>query len=147
MNFLNAVAEATITDSAALASPGNGGSISMTEALGLSVTGIVVVMIILALLAILVVILSKVVRTFEKASKGKKSVTKEKAENTAAKLSLKENKQEIKAAALEETQSLGQLELYKTDEKTAAVIMAIVSKESGIALNKLQFNSIKLIEK
>jgi len=41
---------------------------------------------------------------------------------------------------------LGTLNLYKTDEKTAAVIMAIVSKESGVPLNRLKFNSIKLIE-
>ena len=47
---------------------------------------------------------------------------------------------------LPETQSVGSLDLYKTDEKTAAVIMAIVSEESGIPLNRLQFNSIKLIE-
>ena len=48
--------------------------------------------------------------------------------------------------ALPENQTLGTLNLYKTDEKTAAVIMAIVSKESGVPLNRLKFNSIKLIE-
>ena len=39
------------------------------------------------------------------------------------------------------------LELYKTDDKTAAAIMAIVSNQTGIPLNKLAFKSIKLIEK
>ena len=38
-------------------------------------------------------------------------------------------------------------ELYKTDEETAAKVMAITSKESGIPLDRLVFKSIKLIEK
>lgn len=40
----------------------------------------------------------------------------------------------------------GELELVNTDEKTAAVIMAIVSDKSGIPLNRLAFKSIKLME-
>lgn len=145
MNFLNAAAEATLTDAAALVSSGKGESLSITEALGISVTGIAVVMIILALLAVLVVILSKVIRTVESVSK-KKAKSKDKSE-AEVKLPVAEKKAENKTVALDETQSAGKLDLYKTDEKTAAVIMAIVSNESGIPLNKLQFNSIKLIEK
>lgn len=38
------------------------------------------------------------------------------------------------------------LELVGTDEKTAAIIMAIVSEKSGIPLNRLSFKSIKLME-
>lgn len=40
----------------------------------------------------------------------------------------------------------GDLELVGTDEKTAAVIMAIVSDKSDIPLNRLQFKSITLME-
>ncbi len=40
----------------------------------------------------------------------------------------------------------GTLELVDTDEKTAAVIMAIVSHQSGIPLERLQFKSITLME-
>ena len=40
----------------------------------------------------------------------------------------------------------GELELIGTDEKTAAIIMAIVSDKSGIPLNRLSFKSIKLME-
>lgn len=40
----------------------------------------------------------------------------------------------------------GELDLVNTDEKTAAVIMAIVSDKSGIPLNRLAFKSIKLME-
>ncbi len=42
--------------------------------------------------------------------------------------------------------STGDLELVNTDEKTAAVIMAIVSNKSGIPLERLQFKSITLME-
>ena len=42
--------------------------------------------------------------------------------------------------------SSGELELVGTDEKTAAVIMALVSHNSGIPLNRLSFKSIRLME-
>ncbi len=42
--------------------------------------------------------------------------------------------------------SNGELELIETDEKTAAVIMALVSYKSGIPLNRLSFKSIRLME-
>ena len=61
-------------------------------------------------------------------------------------LAVKEVVKPQDGVALPENQTLGTLNLYKTDEKTAAVIMAIVSKESGVPLNRLKFNSIKLIE-
>ena len=50
------------------------------------------------------------------------------------------------SAAMPEGMMQGELELVDTDEKTAAVIMAIVSKKSGIPLNRLSFKSIKLID-
>lgn len=115
-------------------------SMSMLEALSVSVTGIIVVMIILALLAVLVVILSKAIRLIESKTKG---TTKKDEKVIETKT---EEKKSSNGTPLPETQSVGSLDLYKTDEKTAAVIMAIVSDESGIPLNKLQFNSIKLIE-
>ena len=40
----------------------------------------------------------------------------------------------------------GELELINTDEKTAAVIMALVSHQTGIPLERLDFKSIRLIE-
>lgn len=115
-------------------------SMSMSEALSVSVTGIIVVMIILALLAVLVVVLSKAIRAVESKAKGT-AKKEEKVIETKT-----EEKKSSNGTPLPETQSVGSLDLYKTDEKTAAVIMAIVSDESGIPLNKLQFNSIKLIE-
>ena len=43
-------------------------------------------------------------------------------------------------------QSIGDLTLINTTEEEAAVIMAITSSKSGIPLNRLKFNTIKLME-
>ena len=51
------------------------------------------------------------------------------------------------AAAPEEIFSSGSLKLKDCDEKTAAMIMAIVADDTGIPLNELVFKSIKLVEK
>ena len=51
------------------------------------------------------------------------------------------------AAASEEEFSSGTLKLKDCDEKTAAMIMAIVADDTGIPLNELVFKSIKLVEK
>ena len=50
-------------------------------------------------------------------------------------------------AAPEEIFSSGSLKLKNCDEKTAAMIMAIVADDSGIPLEELVFKSIKLVEK
>jgi Na+-transporting methylmalonyl-CoA/oxaloacetate decarboxylase gamma subunit len=49
--------------------------------------------------------------------------------------------------APEEVFSSGSLKLKNCDEKTAAMIMAIVADDSGIPLEELVFKSIKLVEK
>ena len=43
--------------------------------------------------------------------------------------------------------SAGELKLYDTDPKTAAMIMAIVADETGTPLNQLRFKSIKEVKK
>lgn len=124
--------------------------ITIAEALNVSVTGFVVVLLILALLAVLVLLLSKGVRAVEGSAKKKKSAPKAKAEKAPATAPAKAPAATVPApaaTALPANCSTGQLDLYDVDEKTAAVIMAIVSHESGIPLNRLQFKSIKAIEK
>ena len=50
------------------------------------------------------------------------------------------------AAVSEEEFSSGSLKLKNCDEKTAAMIMAIVSDNTGIPLSELIFKSITLVE-
>ena len=108
------------------------------EAFSISITGIVVVLLMLALLALLVQLLSKTIQFFEKKTQKKPA----EAEKTDA-----HSNQKTVGTPLAENQSAGSLDLNGVDEKTAAVLMAIVSHKSGIPLNRLAFKSIKKIEK
>ena len=58
----------------------------------------------------------------------------------------KQAQSSAKAPATAANVSTGTLDLIDTDEKTAAVIMALVSNKSGIPLNRLSFKSIRLME-
>ncbi len=51
------------------------------------------------------------------------------------------------AAAGEQQTANGKLELLNVDSKTAATVMAIVSFESGIPLDELNFKYIKALDK
>lgn len=53
----------------------------------------------------------------------------------------------VEAASPQNDFSAGTLILKDTDEQTAAMIMAIISHESGIPLSELCFKSIHLINK
>lgn len=111
------------------------------EALNVSATGFIVVLIILALLACIIVVLSKAIRLFDRDNSKKVS-------NDEKKISVPVS-EPAKATAVESTQTVQiptGLELYKTSEKTAATIMAIVSHESGIPLERLAFSSIRLVD-
>lgn len=116
--------------------------ITFGHAINIAITGFVVVIIVLAVLAVLVKLLSMGVTAV--LGKGKEVKT-----ETPPKKTETESAKPVTAASvhsLPDNQSEGRLDLYKTDEKTAAVIMAIISKESGVPLNRLRFNSIKLVE-
>ncbi len=106
----------------------------LSEALAVSLIGIVTVMIILAVIAGLIILVSKTIRAIEAKASGSEKV----AATAPAAVS------PIAAPAAGQTQ--GQVDLIGTDEKEAAVIMAIVSNKSGIPLERLSFKSIKLIE-
>lgn len=114
--------------------------LSILDALNISLTGFFVVLIILALLAIIIVLLSKVIRVVE-------GIDDKKDKN------IKIEKKAVSAPAVTPVEKVtapavynGGVELYKTDLKSAAMAMAIVSHESGIPLNRLQFTSIKLVD-
>lgn len=103
-------------------------------ALQVSLFGILMVFLLLIILAVLIMIISRVVRLGENLA-GKK--------NTASDEPAPVQQSAAAGTPLPGTQSQGTLELDGVDEPTAAVIMAIVSDESGIPLNRLLFKSIK----
>lgn len=103
-------------------------------ALQVSLFGILMVFMLLIILAVLIMIISRVVRLGENLA-GKK--------NAASDEPAPVQQSAAAGTPLPGTQSQGTLELDGVDEPTAAVIMAIVSDESGIPLNRLLFKSIK----
>ncbi len=110
----------------------------LTEALMTSIVGIGTVLCILAIIAVLIILVSKIIRGFEGAvsKKNEKAVVEAPAASAAKPTGV------IPVAGV----SQGTIDLVNVDEKTAAIIMAIVSDKSGIPLNRLSFKSIKLVE-
>lgn len=100
------------------------------QAVATAVVGILTVMLILAVIDLLIILVSKAIRKIES--------------NTVSQDDSKPI--ECKLPPLPKTQSQGAVKLIGVDEPTAAIIMAIVSHQSGIPLNRLQFESIKQTE-
>ncbi len=113
---------------------------SIFESLVVGLICISIVFAVLATLYIMISILSKALAGSGKKSKAAETVevpvTDQVSELNAA--------QEQTAAAAD--YSAGELKLKNVDEKTAAMIMAIVSHESKIPLNELVFKSISAAE-
>ena len=101
--------------------------------------GIVILVVfgVLLLMYILISISGKIIEAITKA--GKKEEPAKAAPAVAAPVAA--------AAVPEEEFSSGSLKLKDCDEKTAAMIMAIVADDTGIPLSELVFKSIKLVEK
>ena len=106
------------------------------EAIARSLIGITTVIIILAIIAVLIILVSKIIRAFEGAAAKKAPATPAATSASSAPAGV----------PMPAGMNQGELELINTDEKTAAIIMAIVSDKSGIPLNRLSFKSIKLVE-
>ena len=97
-----------------------------------AVLGLTVVMATLALIAVFILLISKIIRVIEA------TATKAKPEVEAVPAPA--------GAPMPAGTNNGEIDLIGVDEKTAAVIMAIVSQQSEIPLNRLSFKSIKLID-
>lgn len=107
------------------------------EMLIVAVVGILIVIIELGILAVLIQGISKIVRALESAVGGKK-------EESASHVPVEAPA--APAAPVAMPASSSGVELVGVDEPTAAVIMAIISNESGIPLEQLNFKSIKITE-
>lgn len=119
---------------------GEGAEMTVGRALLISFVGFLLVFVILSIIALFVKAQGKIfdginVRREEK-STGNRSLT---ADETPSPLS-------GTRSPLPESESQGQLKLTDVSEEEAVLIMAIVARDSGIPLNHLQFNSIRLLE-
>lgn len=103
-------------------------------ALKISVSGFFVVFVGLGLIFFSIKILSMIISLFDKPKIQTNEVA---AEDTANETN---DIDELNVVGY------GEMKLFGVDEKTAAMIMAIVSDESKISLAELRFKSIKLLE-
>lgn len=108
---------------------------TIMDAILTSVIGIIVVMAVLAMIAVLIILVSKVIRKIESSvAKSEAVIGSDPVAPGSAGVPMPDGMNE------------GEVELIDTDEKTAAVIMALVSHNSGIPLNRLSFKTIKLLD-
>lgn len=115
-------------------------SLTLPETLLVAVAGIIVVIFELALLTVLILGLSKIMRSIE--SRLSKSSLPEAPDVPAATPAANPAPAPAPAPAAAVPAMAG-IQLTDVDEPTAAVIMAIVSSESGIPLERLSFKSIR----
>lgn len=106
---------------------------SVLESLQVSLYGFAVVFIVLIALSVFVVFESKLVQLFEKNAK-------------VTQIAATTFDQNVNTILQTSGASNGELRLEGVDEKTAAMIMAIVSDESQIPVSQLIFKSIKAID-
>lgn len=111
---------------------------TLAESLLVSLYGFAIVFAVLVALSFLLDVQAKLVRFFEGKKKPVTSMTE------ATKSPSVETP--INPLRNVTTQQTGELRLVGVDEKTAAMIMAIVSDESHIPLSQLIFKSIKALD-
>ena len=109
-------------------------TMSVSRALLISVVGICVVFVILGIIALFVKLMGVV---FDRIQKNKPAAPYIPSATSATGET---------GTLLPDDTSKGTLTLENVSEEEAAIIMAIVSNQSGIPLNRLQFNSIRCME-
>ena len=116
--------------------------LTTSETMFVAIAGIAVVLLELAILAVLIVLLSKIFKAIEnKVSTNTETVATEVVDTPAA-APVASPAVSVSAPAYTVP---GGLRLIDTDERTAAVVMALVSDQSGIPLEKLYFKSIRCL--
>ena len=129
--------------------------ISVVDALLLAVIGIVIVFIVLIALMLIVMLVGKIFDGSEKLQKEhpewgekiaevkSKMMFWKKADGNASGDAQQNHGSETAPLA---NGTCGELKLINTDERDAAMIMAIVADSTGTPLNELRFKSIKKVE-
>ena len=122
--------------------------LKVTDALLLALIGIVVVFIVLILLMLIVTLVGKIFDGSEKL-KEKHPEWNDKVQNLKAKMTFWKKDKEEETETVEQPLAkgtCGELKLINTDERDAAMIMAIVADQTNTPLNELRFKSIKRVE-
>ena len=108
--------------------------ITISESLWLSILGMLIVFVVLILLSVIIYLTGKAGHTKEKIGTVKETGT------------IKNEIENITGGDIKFLQKETALKLVNVDEKTAAIIMAIVADYSKTAIENLSFKSIRLLE-
>lgn len=111
-------------------------NITLGESLGYSVLGLVVVFLMLMLLMAVIWVMGRVMRRQDKPAPVPAAPAPAPAAAPAAPA----------AGKVPAKGSLGEIDIYNVDERTAAILMAIVADKMDAPLNELRFISIKEIQ-
>lgn len=114
---------------------GSADAMTISKALLVALVGFVTVIVILAIIALFIKLIAYIFSL----------ITKKKAASAPAPVKKTAAVPAVQTAPVARTMH-GQVKLIDVDEPTAAVIMALVSHNSGIPLEKLDFKSIKPLE-
>lgn len=115
-------------------------TLTMSETLFVAVAGVLVVMAELALITVLILGISKILRSIEgKLTNGDEEAAEVKVTPVAPSAPAAPAAPAAPVAYI----PAGSIQLIDVDEPTAAVVMALVSNQSGIPLERLMFKSIK----
>ena len=117
-------------------------TLTMSETLLVAVAGIAVVMLELALITVIILGISKTMRSIESKLAGKSDDNAPEATSITA-VPDAPVAAPAPAAAPSVYYGAGRTQLIDVDEPTAAVVMALVSNQSGIPLERLSFKSIR----
>lgn len=115
-------------------------TLTMNETLLVAVAGIAVVMVELALITVLILGISKIMRSIESKLTGGDDET---PEVSVTAVPVAPTPTATPVAAPVSYAPAGSIQLIDVDEPTAAVVMALVSNQSGIPLERLAFKSIR----
>ena len=109
---------------------GSEDAMTISKSLLVALVGFITVVVLLAIIALFIKLIAFIFSLFTKKKPAEKPVT-----------------APVQHAATKSATALrGDVRLVDVDEPTAAVIMALVSHNSGIPLERLDFKSIKLLE-
>lgn len=117
-----------------------GKALETSDVLMVCAVGIIVVIVELALIAFCITGVSKAINGLTKATKKKMKAEASASSAPAAVAAPAQAAAPVAVAVRKDPELIG------VDEKSAAIIMAIVSDESGIPLERLAFKSIKKID-
>ncbi len=115
-------------------------TVTLAESLGYSILGMAVVFVMLVLLMVVIFAMGKAM------TQGKKRQPAAPAASEAPAAPVPAPAPDPKAGKVPARGSLGDVDLHTVDDRTAAILMAIVADKMGAPLNELRFISIKEIQ-